>query len=758
MLLPLEHTFFSNCGNLESVTFGENSQLETIADSAFNCCSSLTRITIPDSVTSIEKYAFYCCRSLESITIPTGVNSIGAYAFSGCTSLTSVFLPTTATVGYNAVPETAAKLIYTVADGKVTITEITLGTGQTSAPIPPYIDGHQVVAVAESYHDKVGAHTCVFGTATCTAKAKCGLCGIETGELSGHSFTNYVYNNDATCTENGTETATCDNCDATDTREAEDSALGHAYGAPVFNWAEDNSCKAVFTCERDDTHVEESDCEVSITASTDAVCETGGSVTYTAKVTFENTEYSDEKTVDVPAIGHTIVKVEKTEPTCTEDGYEAHFKCSVCGKRYSDGQAAEEVPLESLIIAAHHVYGTEWESDNDDHYHICTVCGDKTDITAHTYGKWKITVPATAEANGKKERVCEICGYVEEGTVIYGGDETTGDIDNATKPEENTCHADIELTDEDIISKIPLTPEELEAIENGADLEVYMVVIDYSGNVPAEEKALAEAVLTGDMQIGMYIDVTLFVKVGDNEPRAVTETNGNLKITFEMPEKLINTDKNVTREYSIIRVHEGNVTVLDCAYDSATRKGLFSTDRFSTYAIAYKDTTEEEPAPEPIPVVRYPIAVNGNVTVNKLSAAAGETVNVRTDFGYDIIVTAENGQRIAQITEQGSFTMPACKVYVKVVQNDTLALMSKAWSNSYVYSYDSDMNKIKVNSTKKRGVIVVNLGEEYAGKSFTIYSGRKSTKVKVTEGVLDEKGKFVFEVPDGKNYTLIVED
>ena len=54
----------------------------------FSGCSSLTRITIPDSVTSIGNYAFYSCRSLTSITIPDGVTSIGDYAFSSCDSLT----------------------------------------------------------------------------------------------------------------------------------------------------------------------------------------------------------------------------------------------------------------------------------------------------------------------------------------------------------------------------------------------------------------------------------------------------------------------------------------------------------------------------------------------------------------------------------------------------------------------------------------------------------------------------------------------
>ena len=43
----------------------------------------------------------------------------------------------------------------------------------------------------------------------------------------GHEFIDYVSNDDATCLENGTETAKCIRCDQTDTREEIDSALGH---------------------------------------------------------------------------------------------------------------------------------------------------------------------------------------------------------------------------------------------------------------------------------------------------------------------------------------------------------------------------------------------------------------------------------------------------------------------------------------------------------------------------------------------------
>ena len=81
-----------------SVTYNGNTYgVTSIGDRAFDSCSLLTSITIPDSVTGISDYAFYHCDSLTSITIPDSVTSIGESAFNRCDSLTSITIPDSVT-------------------------------------------------------------------------------------------------------------------------------------------------------------------------------------------------------------------------------------------------------------------------------------------------------------------------------------------------------------------------------------------------------------------------------------------------------------------------------------------------------------------------------------------------------------------------------------------------------------------------------------------------------------------------------------
>ncbi|MEE1057686.1 MAG: leucine-rich repeat protein [Acutalibacteraceae bacterium] len=69
----------------------DNIPVLEIGDSVFYYCNSLTSITIPNGVTTIEQYAFYNCSSLIRIIVPDSVTTIEQYAFYGCRSLNDIY-------------------------------------------------------------------------------------------------------------------------------------------------------------------------------------------------------------------------------------------------------------------------------------------------------------------------------------------------------------------------------------------------------------------------------------------------------------------------------------------------------------------------------------------------------------------------------------------------------------------------------------------------------------------------------------------
>lgn len=79
---------FQSCSGLTNIDIPNS--VTSIGDSAFNGCTGLTNIPIPNSVTSIGVSAFYGCTGLTSITLPSSVTAINLGAFSGCTSLTTI--------------------------------------------------------------------------------------------------------------------------------------------------------------------------------------------------------------------------------------------------------------------------------------------------------------------------------------------------------------------------------------------------------------------------------------------------------------------------------------------------------------------------------------------------------------------------------------------------------------------------------------------------------------------------------------------
>ena len=86
---------FNGCSALKSITIPEG--VTTIGMSAFSGCSALESITIPEGVTTIGNAAFSGCSTLESITIPEGVTAIKDSVFSGCSALNNITIPESVT-------------------------------------------------------------------------------------------------------------------------------------------------------------------------------------------------------------------------------------------------------------------------------------------------------------------------------------------------------------------------------------------------------------------------------------------------------------------------------------------------------------------------------------------------------------------------------------------------------------------------------------------------------------------------------------
>jgi Leucine Rich Repeat (LRR) protein len=84
----IEDSAFENCFSLTNVTFGNN--LKNIGNQTFTSCTNLNSVTIPDGVTKIGSSAFYSCSSLTNVMIGKSVGSIGGGCFSDCRNLSAI--------------------------------------------------------------------------------------------------------------------------------------------------------------------------------------------------------------------------------------------------------------------------------------------------------------------------------------------------------------------------------------------------------------------------------------------------------------------------------------------------------------------------------------------------------------------------------------------------------------------------------------------------------------------------------------------
>ncbi len=229
-------------------------------------------------------------------------------------------------------------------------------------------------------------------------------------------------------------------------------ALGHAYGEPTWDWADDYSkATATFTCANDANHehvVSITDSNPSHQTIIEQTHTVDGEIRYTATVTFNGQTYTDVRTQITTADGHDLHLQPRVEPTCTTAGHEAYYTCGHCSDIFI--YTTEYVPttLAAVTIPAsgHNWANPTWSWTQDEHgnYTGATVtftctndnCGATYQLTAAITSS--IATAATCTTSG--ETLYTATATVPEAGVenLAGGTTFT---DTRTRPIEATNHA-----------------------------------------------------------------------------------------------------------------------------------------------------------------------------------------------------------------------------------------------------------------------------------------------------------------------------
>ena len=228
----------------------------------------------------------------------------------------------------------------------------------------------------------------------------------------------------------------------------------------------------------------------------------------------------------------------------------------------------KELPADSYTVAGNTA------TTPDSHTLTITAKGNYTGTVEQTY----VIIPAKAEDAPGEE-------------IAIGSGKVKVDVKS-----EGTVPPATLLTDKAellamLVNSGDITADELVQIANGASVDIVLTVKE--ANVSDEVKtAMAQA--AKGYTIGQYLDISLFKYMTVNGSQQVAVALHTIKdaltISVAVPDALINTNSAVNRTYCIVRNHEGTITVLDAAFDAANKTLTFKTDRFSDYAIAYKDT------------------------------------------------------------------------------------------------------------------------------------------------------------------------
>ena len=360
----------------------------------------------------------------------------------------------------------------------------------------------------------------------------------------------------------------------------------------------------------------------------------------------------------IAATGHTMTKTDAKAATCTEDGNTAYWHCSVCNKYFSDENGTTEIALPDTVVKAHHTM-TKTDAkeptctaEGNNAYYTCSVCGkvfkdeagmQPTTVEAETLKKKAHTpvvdaaVAATCAKTGLTEGShCSVCNEVLVAQKVVDKIPHTVVVDAAVEPtysstgltEGKHCSVCNEVIEKQTViparsesnvtvigdeffagskkelADAVLSAEDIENINSGKDITIRLNVAlksDATDAIKEQVKAKLK-----DYTIGTFYDIDITKSVDGGAPVAVTDTNAPVHIQLTLADSLINTDTTVKRDYKIVRFHYDSVTgqtvvdILDASYHAGYNKLDFNTDKFSVYAVVYKDT-KKAPAPTATP-------------------------------------------------------------------------------------------------------------------------------------------------------------
>ena len=291
-------------------------------------------------------------------------------------------------------------------------------------------------------------------------------------------------------------------------------------------------------------------------------------------------EYDDNSDTDCNVCGyvrtvqhtHSGVLVPAVEPTCTEDGHEAYYTCS-CGKWFSDSGCVNEIADHASVIVEKrgHDFSGGYQSDENDHWKVCSRCGETEPKEGHVY-------------DSDTDTDCNQCGYRRN---IENPGNVSKDVEKDEKAPDTVLSDSAEQ-----LADIILTEEEKGQIGNGTDIKFILNVKDAGDTVSSGDRTAVQQALDGNtvvkgFSVGQYLDISLFKVIGDTRS-AISQTARKLTIVINVPESLKSKDSTKPRTYAIIRVHDGVTEVL-ADLDGDADTVTIATDRFSAYALVYKE-------------------------------------------------------------------------------------------------------------------------------------------------------------------------